>query len=256
MQKPLPPASPFGCEAKKASEQCRGCWINGTVITFKNDLSVADATGSSLQKFNHAYYSQGPLTTAGPPWALTTGNANFDNVLDSVIAYSGAGNSVITLKNLTPGVPYAVLLIAGDIRAEVGSVRPINFSDPNSSTNVSATWYENLFNYEVGLFTATGSTQAISENYTGGGAMINAVVVYEMPTVTTNVHLSAGCSNATLTLTWPLAANDLGLYCATNLAPPIGWARVTNGPVAAHGLWTVTIPAATNGRCFYRLQSN
>ena len=57
------------------------------------------------------------------------------------------------------------------------------------------------------------------------------------------------------TLTWPGWAASLALHSATNLAPPVNWIPATNTAVLSNNQWRVTLPAATNGQRFFRLQA-
>lgn len=57
-----------------------------------------------------------------------------------------------------------------------------------------------------------------------------------------------------LSLAWPADALGFALQVTTNLAPPVRWIPATNTPVPSHQQWRVTLPAATNGSRFFRLQ--
>ena len=56
----------------------------------------------------------------------------------------------------------------------------------------------------------------------------------------------------TIAIAWPSWANDWGLYCATNLTPPVSWLLVTNSAVNSNSQFTVTLPIAV-GTKFFRL---
>ena len=55
-----------------------------------------------------------------------------------------------------------------------------------------------------------------------------------------------------LQLSWPFWAPQFALYCATNLTPPVAWARITNVALNQDGNWTVALPV-NQGHDFFRL---
>ena len=67
--------------------------------------------------------------------------------------------------------------------------------------------------------------------------------------------LTATRSGQQLHLTWPADAGFFCLYSATSLTPPVTWAVAADSGVLSNNQWRVTIPAATNGQRFYRLQA-
>ena len=68
-------------------------------------------------------------------------------------------------------------------------------------------------------------------------------------------ELQATLAGSTLILTAPDAASYFTLHSATNLTPPVLWTPATNTVVLTNNQWRVTLPAATNGHRFYRLQA-
>ncbi len=58
-----------------------------------------------------------------------------------------------------------------------------------------------------------------------------------------------------LTLSWPGEASYFAPHVATNLTPPVVWNPFTNSPTLLGNEWRVTLPAATNGHRFYRMQT-
>ena len=69
--------------------------------------------------------------------------------------------------------------------------------------------------------------------------------------------LGVAAGGSAVSLNWP--ATDPGafaLYMATNLSPPVSWARLTNAPVFSGSDWKTTMPVRTNGNSFFfRLQT-
>jgi hypothetical protein len=63
-------------------------------------------------------------------------------------------------------------------------------------------------------------------------------------------------ANETLTvLKWPAWANGYRLLSVPNLAPSAVWSPVSGTPFLSNGYRTITIPGATTGRRFFRLQT-
>ena len=74
-------------------------------------------------------------------------------------------------------------------------------------------------------------------------------VIQEQPPI----HLSV--SGSSLTLAWPASASYFTVHSATNLTPPVAWTPLTNAPSLVSNEWRVTLPAATNGQRYFRLQT-
>ncbi len=178
---------------------------NGSSVDFKNDSSVATATGNG--------------TTTGA-FSGNTGNTNFNLILNQ-FNYDN-GPKTITLNNLVAGQQYSVQLFALDDRGGSG-VRNANFQDPNDANDYSATFYmpDNVFT--IGTFTASGSSVSLQENlFNGGGGNINALVVRRLsglpvpPQITTqpfslsaaaggNIQFTVGANGTPLTYQWQRA---------------------------------------------------
>lgn len=56
------------------------------------------------------------------------------------------------------------------------------------------------------------------------------------------------------TLAWPGWAAGYALEFATNLTPPVAWTPLTNAPTLISNEWWLTLPFATNGQRYFRLQ--
>ncbi|MBC8095769.1 MAG: immunoglobulin domain-containing protein, partial [Akkermansiaceae bacterium] len=137
---------------------------NGTSVDFKNDGSVATATGAGI--------------TTGA-FSGNTGNADFNTILNQ-FNYDN-GPKIISLNNLVIGEQYAVQLFALDNRLGGGggaTARLANFQDPFDANNISTTFAMGDNVYTIGTFTAANTTVDIQENLlTGNGGNINALVV-------------------------------------------------------------------------------
>jgi hypothetical protein len=102
------------------------------------------------------------------------------------------------------------------------------------------------------------------------GTNIIAVEVHQQSTASSDVsfnfelvaaaglspaRLSAGLSTNQLQLTWPAWAAGLTLMAAPDLTAPVTWTPATNTAALSNNQWRVTLPVATNGSRFYRLQA-
>ena len=101
----------------------------------------------------------------------------------------------------------------------------------------------NILAIEVHQNALTSSDLAMNFELTGN------VAIPALPALSLNSQPSA------LTLTWPADASYFTVHSATNLTPPIIWTPLTNAPVLLGNEWRVTLPAATNGQRFFRLQT-
>lgn len=117
-------------------------------------------------------------TTTGA-FTGTTGNTNFDTVLNGFNYDSPAGTNgtkQITLSNLTAGKQYSVQLFGLDDRL-ASNARTFSFSD--FSGNNSGTITTGLNQYVIGTFTAASAFQTITENLPNNGN-INALVLRDI----------------------------------------------------------------------------
>ena len=93
---------------------------------------------------------------------------------------------------------------------------------------------------------ATGKAQGLAiDNFIFSAAVQGA----SSNTVSLNIQ---GSSANQFVLSWPSGANAYQLYTATNLASPVIWSLVTNGPAVGLGQNSVTL-TATNTAQFFRL---
>ena len=140
---------------------------NGTNLVFKGDGSVATCTGSG--------------TASGALATNTTGNANFNTVLNA-FEYDSGPHTII-LKNLTIGQLYSVQLFALDNRTNTAEgARLCNFQAPNNAGNLSATFAMSNNVYVVGTFIASGTNMVIRQNLpTSNNGNLNALVLRQLP---------------------------------------------------------------------------
>jgi hypothetical protein len=142
-----------------------------TIVTLTNHSTVDFKADGSV-----AYVSSGGNGNTTGAFLDTTGNANFDAVLNQ-FTFDG-GPDTITLNNLFVGQQYAVQLFALDQRAGAALYRQANFQDPNDAADISPTFQMGDTVYTIGTFTASSTSVNIQENLlTGGYGNLNAVVI-------------------------------------------------------------------------------
>ena len=186
---------------------------NGTSVDFKNDGSVAAATGAG--------------TTTGA-FSGNTGNAKFNVVLNE-FNYDD-GPKTITLTNLVAGQQYAVQLFALDDRSGTPSARQANYQDPADANDYSASFTMGNNNFLIGTFTASGTSVNLQENLpNSGGGNINALVVRRLsgqpiaPQITTEPQpanispggtgqFTVGANGTSLNYQWQRAAIGGSLF--------------------------------------------
>jgi hypothetical protein len=186
---------------------------NGTSVDFKNDGSVATATGG------------GTFTGA---FSGNTSNSTFNAVLNQA-SYEAGYNPIvptktITLNNLIAGQQYSVQLFALDNRNGTGS-RTVNFQDPNDPYDFSTTFAMPDNVYTLGNFTASASAVNIQENLFGSGGNINALVIRRL----TGLPLAPQITTQPQSLTVPAGANIKLTVGATGTALTYQWQRATVG---------------------------
>jgi hypothetical protein len=231
---------------------------NGRVLDFTTDKSIASATG------------QGVATGAYPAGTgLTTGNANFDAVLNQ-FSWDG-GPKTISVNNLLVGERYSVQIFGVDNRADVGGVesnRLANFQDPNDAADVSATFKMGDNVYVVGTFTAASATESIQMNLpTGNNGSINALVLRALsytptnqpPTVLTDPQSKTAFAGHPVSFT--VIANSYILPGYQWQAGPSGgpFTNLNNGGVivgATSNVLVLTNAAIYNGSQFQAVVSN
>ncbi len=128
--------------------------------------------------------------------------------------------------------------------------------DLSRSTDDGATWQLITTNLATSSFVdataADGQTnlyQVAAMDACGSGLSSTAIAVsLPLPVLGMSVNIDANA----LSITWPTWAGDWGLYCATNLTPPVTWLPVTDGITTNGGVFNINIPT-TNGACYYRL---
>ena len=196
-----------GCEEFGATEYSFNV-TNGTTVTtydFKVNGSVATVNGNGQ--------STGSLNGTGS-FGFTSGNANFDNVLNEY-SYDG-GPKTITINGLLPGRQYTVQMFSLDDRDSSGGqhreqTRRGYFQDPYNLTNVSTTFYMSNNIYVKAAFTAAATTQTL---------------VLQLPGWPNTAATDAGDGNLEA-----LVVRDAGTTPAINI-PPASITRYAGVPAA------------------------
>jgi len=140
------------------------------IVTLSNQvINFIDGTGANATVVG----GNGTFSSA---FTGSTGNTNFDTVLNGANYDSAAGTKQITLSGLTAGKQYSVQLFGLDDRGAQNN-RTFSFSD--FSGHSSGTITTGLNQYVIGTFTAASAFQTITENLPNNGN-INALVVRDL----------------------------------------------------------------------------
>jgi len=121
-------------------------------------------------------------TANGGFYAGTTGDTNFDTVLDSfAYDHNPPGPAELTLNGLTPGQEYQIQLFASDDRS-CCSTRTQNFSDALGGPP-SDTFAHSESPLTIGTFTAAGASQVVHINdvSTATKHVLNGYVLRAVP---------------------------------------------------------------------------
>ena len=143
-----------------------------TVFDIFADQTVASVTGTNGIAFGTGSF---PAATA-----YTTGNTNFDSVLNNFVFNSKTLS--INLVNLVPGASYSVQLFSVDDRTNTAT-NVVNFQSPTNAANISGTFASSSNVYVVGTFNVpTNSTgvltnMVLQQNLSSTNGVINALVL-------------------------------------------------------------------------------
>ena len=169
-------------------------------------------------------YGSGGYSTGGFLSGATSGDANFDTVLNN--AYLGINGGGLTLSNLVAGTTYKVLFLATDTRSGVGT-RAFTIASGSSSSPAQSYAFVNgapaLGGYILGTFTAAGNTRTFTNTQAGYGYQLNAVLVgkatINTPAVIANIIYTT--STITVTGTNGMFGGVYRILASTNLTLPV-----------------------------------
>jgi hypothetical protein len=200
-----------------------------TIFTFDTGAGAASLSGG------FGGYKTGVYTGG------STGDTNLDLILsyDEEDSYNGtpAIPPTITLNNLTVGQLYSVQLFA--INDTAGSLRAISFAPSTDPADVSGAFQMGDNVYVLGIFIATGTTQAIAQNEADGHGYMSCVIVRTL-SVPPSPTIQKSGSN--LQVNWRIGT----LLQATNLTGP--WLTnadpepITIAPAAPRQFFRVRVP--------------
>ena len=180
--------------------------VNGVAFTASTSNTSLGGGNVTMNYSTLPYYTYYPTTGATTPW---TGLSSAYRTVLSGGPYSGA-TATINLNNLTSGHTYLVQFWVNDSRT---GYSPARYQTPASLGGNSVNVSNNVSNvasgvgaYAIGIFVASGTTQAITDSLFGI-AQINAIQVRDI----TGLPANNGVWN-TLTpgAKWGTAANWTG----------------------------------------------
>jgi hypothetical protein len=212
------------------------------------NMSIADAGSTG---------SFGGYLTGG----ATTGDAALDTMLTDGV-YGGSANTG-TLNNLTVGQTYTVLVLLDDTRgASAGGSSTFNVTDGVTTSPNQLFEFANgspsVGGYVLGTFTATATTQALTDR-NGGGSQYNVVlleksaIVAPIPPTLNEPRASGG--SLILTGTGGTPNSGYTWLSTTNLSAPVIWTTNSTGTLNGSGAFSNAIPiSSTKPAQFFRLR--
>ncbi|HEX3801028.1 MAG TPA: DUF5010 domain-containing protein [Verrucomicrobiae bacterium] len=211
----------------------------------------------SFPSTNLSYGSSSAYSVSGFLSGATSGDANFDTVLND--AELGIGNGVITLSNLVVGMTYKVLFLESDTRTGVGTR---NFTIVSGASSAAQSYafvsgVPALGGYIEATLLATAATQSFTNTQAGYGYQLNAVLIGAVPPPTPAVITAAIVSGSSIHFagTNGVANGTYRVLTSTNaMLPLVNWTAVLTNSFDASGAFSNSIPINLNepGR-FYRL---
>jgi autotransporter-associated beta strand protein len=235
----------------------------GTVWKYSaqtNDLGTAWRSNS----FNDAAWPSGPAM-------LGFGDAN-GLLPDTVIASNRQWTTYFRRPFFVPDASQ-VLALEGQILRDDAAVMYLNGAEVWRDTNMPGGVITNQTPARIALGGSAESTwlpASLDPVFLVTGTNVLAIEVHQnaltssdlsmdfrldsTTLVPTAMTLSVSRTSNALILSWP-AAGAFGVQYATNLTPPVAWLALTNSAVFTNNEWHVTLPVATNGQRFFRLQS-
>jgi len=157
---------------------------DGQVITFEQVAGSFNAIASGA--------APGQVATANGlcfegdfgTFTNTTGNADFDDVLNGNANGVMANVSSMMFSNLTPGNLYGLQIFATDDRTGNGAPDLIDSQDPSDLANISQSYLLGANDHTLGTFVANETIQTVNmqlPGLTAGGDILTAVVIYSLP---------------------------------------------------------------------------
>jgi hypothetical protein len=204
---------------------------NPTTVTLDDSQSITFEPNGTVASGNGAIY----VGSFGI-WTGTTGNGDFDTVLDGNNTGLMANATSLSFLNLTPGNLYGLQIFSLDDRAGNGAPDLVDFQDPNDPANVSPAFLEGANNYALGTLVASATSQNINLQLpalTAGGDILNAAVIYSLPLAANAWVAPSGSPANTVPVGTTVTLSDA---LVTGI-PPFSYQWQSNG---------VNIPGATN----------
>jgi hypothetical protein len=184
---------------------------------------------------------------------LETGNGISGTAASTIagVVPPGQWHQVTAVINRAGGV--AQIFVDGVDRTSAGAIR----TDFQNQGDVNLGRFTNSTLYFKGVLDEARIEAGLrSSNWIWAG-WLNAASNSTFTTfsaVNPRPALSVAPAGGGSLLIWPANSGVLGLYTATNLAPPVIWLPATNQPALLNGQWQVQIPSSAGGGSFYRLQ--
>jgi len=234
-----------------------------TGAVWKYSATATDlGTAWRSNSFNDATWSSGPTM-------LGFGDAN--GLLPATLIPSNGQWIAYFRRPFQVPVPSQVQTLAGRILRDDAAVVYLNGAEVWRDPNLPGT---GPINYNTPALVALGGADEsswisfpLNLSALQTGANLLAIEVHQNAVTSSDLAINfeldatlalprdVEISIAGNTLSLPAEAGWFSLYSTTNLAPPVAWTRVTTAPVFTSNEWRVALPVATNGQCYFRLQS-
>ncbi len=217
-----------------------------TTQTTSNGYKFSSYPSTNISYGGAGAYSPGAIFLSG---GGTSGDSGFNEVLN--FAELGINSGTLLLSNLTAGVTYNVLFLDADTRSgEAGRAFSMNWVGTNLVTNPSQVYAfaggtPSLGGYILATFTATASTQAFTNTFSGYGYQLNGVLVGQVPVNTPAAITGVNYDGANIIFSGSNgpAGGEYRVLSSTNVANPLAsWIPVATNYFGGNGRFSNSIP--------------
>ncbi len=204
-------------------------------------------TGGNYQDLNYTPNPSSKTFTGASNGAASTGDTNFDAILNTV-AYSSGTSGVQTITGLIDGVSYQVQVFYNDQRDGLTG-RVMTYGDGEASpqnvnlTSGSGNWGQ----FAVGTFTAIGNTQSLTHITNGFASVhVNAILVTSaesipLPTLSTVSNPVSATFTVDVNFTETVSGLEESDFVVSN-------GNVTPASLSGSGdTWSIQITPTSNG---------
>lgn len=236
------------------SEFTLSAWVNIDVAANSIQTLWANKTGGSVTA-GFALFANSWQTKDGK-LLFETGNGTSGDiaVTPTSLVTTSQWHHVATAVNRATGS--ARLYVDGVDQTELSSARN-DFTD--QATLLLGRFTDGLYSFRGRLDEARVETAARSSNWIWASWMTaasNATFSSYSSVTQQSPALAVAVAGNQAVLRWPGNGVGLGVFTATNLAPPVLWSADTNAVGLTNGAWQSAVPLGGAGARYFRLQAN